>query len=186
MPSVDILTHQSHICKVGQHNLANITSALQRLVTLKLSIIIKHYYDNNNVSENQSRIRLLNFSWHLCRSMKFEFSITLRTLRIMAKLSEFVAKYLFALFYQFLITSMRVNTCNTIFNVDSTFTKAAVKLSNALHCVWRTQMSHTKKIHLMFHFSPGIGLSDLASITKCITHFSNWTFGLSSQYFISL
>ena len=118
MPSVDILTHQSHIYKVGQHNLANITSALQRLVTLKLSIIIKHYYDNNNVSENQSRIRLLNFSWHLCRSMKFEFSITLRTLRIMAKLSEFVAKYLFALFYQFLITSMRVNTCNTIFNVE--------------------------------------------------------------------
>ena len=89
----------------------------------------------------------------------------------MAKLSEFVAKYLFALFYQFLITSMRVNTCNTIFNVDTTFTKAAVKLLNALHCVWRTQMSHTKKIHLMFHFSPGIGLSDLASITKCITHF---------------
>ena len=31
---------------------------------------------------------------------------------------------------------MRVNTCNTIVNVDTTFTKATVKLLNALHCLW--------------------------------------------------
>ena len=36
MPSVDILTHQSHIYKVGQHNLANITSALISLTIVKL------------------------------------------------------------------------------------------------------------------------------------------------------